>query len=275
MLFEALLVAIGFGVGVFGTLVGAGGGFLLVPILAILQPSLPTPAITAVSLAVVAMNATSGAIAYGRQGRIDLRSGVPFALATLPGSVIGALVSRSVPRQVFDVVLAGLLIALAVFIAVARDDETRPSAKGGGWGRVRRELVDARGTRYRYDVNVPLGVAMSFAVGFVSSLLGIGGGVIHVPTLVGVLGFPAHIATATSHFTLAIMATAGTATHVLTGDLQDLLLETALLGGGAIVGAQLGARLSARVHGHLIVRALAVSLAFVGVRLGIQGVFGV
>ncbi|MFN2521037.1 MAG: sulfite exporter TauE/SafE family protein [Candidatus Limnocylindria bacterium] len=274
MLFAPLLVLLGLGVGTFGTLVGAGGGFLLVPILAILEPSLPTPAITAVSLAVVAMNATSGAIAYARQGRIDLRSGVPFALATLPGSVIGAIVSRSVPRQIFDVVLAALLIALALFIGLAHDEEARPAAKGGGWGRARRQIVDAGGTRYGYDVNMPLGVAMSFAVGFVSSLLGIGGGVIHVPALVGVLGFPTHIATATSHFTLAIMATAGTATHLAAGDLQDLLIETALLGVGAIVGAQLGARLSARVHGTAIVRALALSLAFVGFRLGIQGLFG-
>ncbi len=275
MLFGPLLVALGLGVGTFGTLVGAGGGFLLVPILAILEPSLPTSAITAVSLAVVAMNATSGAIAYWRQGRIDLRSGVPFALATLPGSVIGAIVSRAVPRHIFDIILAALLIALALFIGVAHDEDARPAASGGGWGRARRDIVDAGGTRYRYRVNLPLGVVMSFAVGLVSSLLGIGGGVIHVPAMVGLLGFPTHIATATSHFTLAIMASTGTATHLLTGDLQGLLLQAALIGVGAIVGAQIGARLSARVHGIVIVRALAVSLAFVGLRLGIQGLFGV
>ncbi len=267
-------MALGLGVGVFGTLVGAGGGFLLVPVLAILEPSLPTATITAISLAVVAMNATSGAIAYGRQGRIDLRSGIPFALATLPGSVIGALVSRMVPRHVFDIVLASMLIALAIFIGFAHDEDAQRAGEGGGRGRVWREIVDAAGTRYRYRVNMPIGVAMSFAVGFVSSLLGIGGGVIHVPALVGLLGFPTHIATATSHFTLAVMASSGTATHLFTGDLQDMLLQTALLGVGAIVGAQFGARLSARVHGVVIVRALAVSLAFVGVRLGLQGIFG-
>ena len=59
--------------GTFGTLVGAGGGFLLVPLLALLEPTLPTNDVTAMSLAVVAMNATSGAIAYARQRRLTFR----------------------------------------------------------------------------------------------------------------------------------------------------------------------------------------------------------
>ncbi len=275
MLFGPLLVLLGLGVGTFGTLVGAGGGFLLVPILAILEPWLPTPAITAVSLAVVAMNATSGAIAYGRQRRIDLRSGVPFAVATLPGGVIGAVLTATLPRRPFDVALALLLIGLAIFTVVSHDDAGPSVSPGARWGRVLRDFVDARGERYRYSVDVPLGIGISFAVGFLSSLLGIGGGPFHVPALVGVLGFPAHIAVATSTFTLGIMSLAGTATHVVRGDLDGLLLQTALLGAGAVIGAQLGARLSARVGGIVIVRALAVALVFVGVRLGVQGILGV
>ena len=275
MLFGVLLVVLGLGVGTLGTLVGAGGGFLLVPILAIVEPSLPTPAITAVSLAVVAMNATSGAIAYGRLRRIDLRSGVPFALATLPGGVIGALLTSTIPRRPFDVALALLLIGLAIFIVASGDDAAPAPPRERRWGRAMRDIVDAGGERYRYSVDLPLGIGISFAVGFVSSLLGIGGGPIHVPALVAVLGFPAHIAVATSTFTLGAMSLAGTGTHLLRGDLDGLLGQTALLAVGAIVGAQLGARLSARVRGVVIVRVLAAALAFVGVRLGIQGMLGV
>lgn len=273
MLDPIWLLVIGFGVGTFGTLVGAGGGFLLVPLLALLEPLLPTEAITAISLGVVAFNATSGAIAYARQRRIDYRSGLPFALATLPGSVIGVLVVRFVARQVFDLIFAVMLVALAVFLVVSHEDEPTVAPEGGGWGHALRRLRDHAGVEYVYRVNVPLGVAVSAGVGFLSSFLGIGGGVIHVPALVGLLRFPPHIATATSHFVLAIMATVGTGVHLAAGDLTGLLGQTVILGIGAVLGAQLGARLSSHVHGVLIVRILAVSLVFVGVRLALQALF--
>src|SRR5439155_10223814 len=269
-----LLILVGAGVGTFGTLVGAGGGFLLVPLLALLEPPLPTNDVTAMSLAVVAMNATSGAIAYARQRRIDYRSGVIFAIATLPGSVGGALASRLVARPIFDLVFASLLIGLAIFVVVTHEEDPEPAPEGT-WGYAQRELVDARGTEYRYSANILLGVAISVAVGFASSLLGIGGGVIHVPALVGLLGFPTHVATATSHFVLAIMATVATGTHLLEGDLSGLLPQTVLLGAGAIVGAQVGARFSERVRGRHIVQTLAVSLIFVGLRLGAQALFAI
>ncbi len=275
MLAPVWLLVIGFGVGTFGTLVGAGGGFLLVPLLALLEPTLPAESITSISLAVVAMNASSGAIAYARQRRIDFRSGIAFAIATLPGSIAGALLTRTVSRSAFDAIFAVMLVALAVFIVVSHEDEPEAAPEGGGWGHVLRELTDRSGNDYRYHVNVPLGVALSLGVGFVSSFLGIGGGVIHVPALVGLLRFPPHIATATSHFVLAIMATVGTGTHIVAGDFGDLGGQAVLLGIGAIAGAQLGARISGRVHGVVIVRVLAVSLVFVGVRLGAQALFGV
>ena len=275
MLAPIWLLIIGFGVGAFGTLVGAGGGFLLVPLLALLEPTLPAEAITAVSLAAVAMNAGSGAIAYARQRRIDYRSGFPFAIATLPGSVGGSLLTRAVSRPVFDLLFAILLIALAAFVVIAHEDEPKGAPEGGGWGHVLRELRDRAGTDYRYRVNMPLGIGLSLAVGLVSSFLGIGGGVIHVPALVGLLRFPPHVATATSHFVLAIMATVGTGTHIVAGDLSGLGAQAILIGIGAIAGAQLGARISGRVHGVFIVRALAVSLVFVGLRLGAQALFGV
>ncbi|GAC1701833.1 MAG: sulfite exporter TauE/SafE family protein [Candidatus Limnocylindrales bacterium] len=277
MLPDPLLILLGIAVGTFGTLVGAGGGFVLVPLLAILEPALATAAITGVSLAVVAMNATSGALAYARDRRIDYRSGILFALATLPGSILGALATKFLERRFFDIAFALLLLGLAVLL-IRRGEPTAHAEPADGIVATRwhpqRDLTDRAGTRHRYRVHLPLGVAVSFVVGFASSLLGIGGGVIHVPVLIGVLGFPTHIATATSHFVLAIMATAGTVTHVLGGDLDGLARQTILLGVGAVVGAQIGARLSTRVHGLLIVRALAVALAVVGLRLGAQSLFG-
>ena len=275
MLAAAGFVALGIGIGTLGTLIGAGGGFILLPILAILSPQEPTGTLTATSLAVVAANATSGAIAYGRQRRIDLRSGLAFAIATLPGSVAGALLARSIPRGPFDVAFAVVLVALAVVVVRARPDQGPPAPEGRAWGSTPRELVDAAGVVHRYQVNLPLGIAISFVVGFASSLLGVGGGFIHVPALIAVLGFPVHIATATSHFVLAIMATVATGTHIAAGDLADVWSRALYLAIGAVAGAQLGARLSTTVRGAVIVRLLAGALVIVALRLAAQGLLGI
>jgi uncharacterized protein len=224
---------------------------------------------------VVAANATSGAIAYGRQGRIDLRSGGLFALATLPGSIGGVLLARAIPRGPFDVAFALVLLALALVVVRVRSDLGPAAPEGRAWGQVSRELVDADGKVHRYRVHLPLGMAISFVIGFASSLLGIGGGFIHVPTLIAVLGFPVHIATATSHFVLAITASVGTATHLLAGDLATTWPRTVAIALGAVAGAQVGARLSRRVQGVLIVRILALALVVVALRLAAQGLLGV
>jgi uncharacterized membrane protein YfcA len=106
---------------------------------------------------------------------------------------------------------------------------------------------------------------LSFGVGFLSSILGIGGGIIHVPALITLFDFPAHIATATSHFILALSAATGTLSHVALGHVQ--LGPGIAMALGAIAGAQVGGALSHRVHGTWIVRGLAAALTLVGLRL--------
>ena len=106
-------------------------------------------------------------------------------------------------------------------------------------------------------------------MGFVSSFLGIGGGVVHVPLLVTVLGFPTHVATATSHFVLTWMALVATLTHVAAGTFHGGvgLRRAAALSVGVVFGAQLGAVLSQKLSGTVIQRLLAVGLLVLGVRL--------
>ena len=82
------LIPLGFMVGAYGTLIGAGGGFVLVPFLLILYPHETAETITAISLAVVFFNALSGSIAYARMRRIEYRSGLIFSAATIPGAIL-------------------------------------------------------------------------------------------------------------------------------------------------------------------------------------------
>jgi uncharacterized protein len=260
-----LLCLLGFGVGIFGTLVGAGGGFILTPVLLLVYPNSTPAVITGISLIVVFFNAGSGSIAYARQHRIDYRSGLVFAACTLPGSVVGVLLANKISRPTFDVIMGVVLGALAVWLLQGREEphEHRP---GRG---VLRVISDASGTEYRYRANVVLGAVLSVGVGFISSFLGIGGGVVHVPLLVAVLGFPTHIATATSHFVLAIMALVATLTHVFDGTFHHAvgLRRAAALSVGVVFGAQLGARLSQRLGSQMIQRLLAGGLLALSIRL--------
>jgi uncharacterized membrane protein YfcA len=260
-------------VAAFGTLVGAGGGFVLVPVLLLLYPDKDPATITSMSLLVVCANTTSGSIAYARQGRIDYRSGAAFVIATLPGAIAGALVVGYIPRKAFDAIFSGLLIVIGV-VLMLRSQESAIVEPVTGRTVVRRELTDRAGNTFHYSFHMWKGIAISSGVGFLSSLLGIGGGIIHVPMMATVLHFPVHVAAATSHFVLAWVAAEGTTVHLVTGDLSwdRSLAQALLIALGAIPGAQVGALLSHRLHGGLIIRALAGALILVGVRLALAAV---
>lgn len=259
------LLLLGVVIGAYGTLVGAGGGFLLVPVL-LLGFGFGAPEAAGTSLTVVFLNALSGTLGYWRQHRIDYWSGLRFAAATVPGSVAGAYLSTFFTTRLFSLVFGILLLLLAAFLVVRPLRRTSARLRGqASPGYTHRTLVDTWGERFEWSYDLPRALLLSFGVGFLSSILGIGGGIIHVPAMVLLFAFPAHVATATSHFVLAISALVGAASHLWLGHVR--LLEAAELGIGVSVGAQIGARLARRVHDLWLVRALAVALVLVGLRL--------
>jgi uncharacterized membrane protein YfcA len=265
-----VLIGIGLIVGCLGTLIGAGGGFILVPVLLFLYPSLQPESITAVSMAIVACNAISGTAAYARAGRIDYRAGMQFSLFTIPGSILGVIATRYIPKYLFTIFFGALLIGLACYLLLKKSrKEERDGIPAGEDGLQVRTLTDKNGETYHYAYNRYLGWGISLVVGFISPILGIGGGIIHVPALINWLRFPVHIATATSHFILAIMSVVSVIVHVIQGSYNDPMIFRLVtyLGIGAILGAQSGAWFSHRVRGRAIEKALAVSLGLVGIRI--------
>ncbi len=267
-----ILFLLGCLVGTVGTLIGAGGGFVLVPILILTHPDMRPEIITAISMAIVAANAISGSVAYARSGRIDYRAGILFALFTIPGSILGVYTVDYIPKYAFHLIFGVLLILLSVLLFISKDKKTVPRTSKVHADKTRlveHHLTDRAGLHYIFQYNPYIGILISIVVGYLSPLLGIGGGIIHVPALVNWLNFPVYIATATSHFILAIMSSVSVITHIVKGNYNDpfVLKMVFSMGAGAIVGAQFGAVLSHRIKGSSIIRALAICLGLVGLRI--------
>jgi uncharacterized membrane protein YfcA len=267
----AWYIPIGFFVGTYGTMIGVGGGFLIVPLLMFLFPQDSPSAIAAASLAIIFANSASGTFAYARMRRIGYKTGILFALATIPGAFLGADITAFIPRREFGAIFGGLVVAAAAFLAVSRglrrrerpasDHPPRPARK------IVETVVDGNGTSHPLAYNLPLGMGLSLLIGTLSSLVGIGGGLLHVPLLTYLFGFPMHIATATSHFVLVFTSLAGVAMHLIDGTWPRHLLRDASLAVGVVGGAQLGAFLSRKISTPWIVVGLAIALGLVGIRL--------
>lgn len=267
MLEYLMFAGIGILIGTYGTLIGAGGGFILMPILLILFPERSAEMLTSISLAVVFFNAASGSYAYIRMKRVDYKAAFIFAAATIPGAVIGALSTAYINRTIFNYVFFALLTIMGVYLFIKPVRILNPNKKHPST-HTTSVITDEEGVTHTYSYNMKTGIFLSIGVGYLSSLLGIGGGIIHVPAMVNLLNFPVHIATATSHTVLAIMALAGTIAHIIQGsfDKQSYFITIAVAI-GAVIGAQAGARLSNKVHGKWIIRGLALALIIVAVRI--------
>jgi hypothetical protein len=252
LLLPLVLIALGLFVGAYGTLIGVGGALVLVPVLLVLYPHATPQAITAVSLLIVLINSIGGTIAYARQKRIDYRNGLIFAAGTFPGVLLGIWTLQFVSRSLFSLIFGLVMIVISTLL-VFRSEPARVANSVDG----------------SYRCNRPLGFVLSIGAGYLAGLLGIGGGIIHVPVMVYIMCFPTHVATATSHFILIFTSATGTLTHLGQGTFGSDWWIVAWLAAGVVVGSQLGARLSKRVHGTVLIRLLAIALAITGLRLAI------
>ena len=170
------LILLGLGTGAYGVLVGAGGGFILGPALLIFFDMEPR-IVAGTALALVAVNSISGSQAYRRMGLVDYRSGLLFAAAAIPGSVLAPFVLTAVAAGTFRILFGILLIALAaqmVFwsrVPETTSDRTRPRVKA----MVRsRRITAVSGQVFQYEFNEALGTSFNFVLGFISSFFGDG-----------------------------------------------------------------------------------------------------
>jgi len=237
----ALLLAGGIA-SVLGSIVGLGGGFIAVPLLRLFFHFGPAAA-AATSLVLVFANTASASIAFLRQKRIALELVAPIALAAIPGSVAGAVLATHVSGRIFDFLYAGLLIVIA--IDVLRRAKRPPAG-----------LTDQPRPVRRRNLLPWLGAGA--LIGLVSSLFGIGGGVVAVPLLMYFTKRPLLIVTATSTAIIALTAPVGIIVYGLAGDIEWPPALT--MAGGGLAGGLLGARLASRISSAQLSLILAVTM---------------
>jgi len=239
-----ILIAVSFAAGTLGSLLGLGGGFIIVPALTFM--SFNPYQIASTSLFAVFSTSASSTLAYAKQKRIDYSLGIKFALIAIPGAILGAYISDFITMQSFKLYFGLVLIGTSVYIL-------KKSA-----------LVEEHKASHSSAV-MAFCYTASFFAGILSSLFGIGGGVIFVPMMVALLGMSMHISAPTSQFIFLISSIAGLASHIALGH-PDYLLALILVI-GAFAGAQLGAKVSLWVKEKLLQKLLSISLFAVAARL--------
>lgn len=228
---------------VLGSIVGLGGGFIAVPFLRLFFGFAPGLA-AATSLVLVFANTASASVTFVRHKLVAFDLVVPIALAAVPGSIAGALVASRVSGRIFDLLYAAMLTLIALDI-VRR--AKRPAAA---------ELAIREIPGSRRSLAGWLGAGV--VIGLVSSLFGIGGGVVAVPLLMYFTKRPLQMITATSTAIIALTAPVGIVVYALAHDIQWTPALT--MGAGGLAGGLLGARLASRVSSTALSLLLAAAM---------------
>lgn len=238
----AFLVAVG--AGGFGSLVGIGGGLIIVPVLSI---GLGHDVKTAIAASLIGVIATSLSASprYIRSGLADRRLGMLLLVAAALGGLTGGLTSGLLDGAVLSLLFGLLLtaVALQMLHQIRRPSQAPPIDDAEGGGFITSYVEPTSGETVPYQAKrVAPATAVSFAAGNVSGLLGVGGGIINVPTMNLLMHVPIRVAMTTSTYMLAATAATSAFVHFTSGQLDPLLTAPVAL--GVIVGARAGARLS-------------------------------
>jgi uncharacterized membrane protein YfcA len=220
MIDQLWLIPLGFAAGLLGSMIGLGGGIIVVPVLTFL--GFPPTAAASNSLFAALSNAIASTISYSKQKRIEYPLGIKLGLLSIPGTVLGALISTDVAPDVFKILFGFVLIASAAYIFLRKKIETREKI-------ISKQMMI-------------FAIGASFFAGIISSFFGIGGGIIFVPLMVVGMGMAMKKAAPTSQMILLFASLSGVIVHSLLG--HPDFLQAGLLAIGSFIGGLVGARLS-------------------------------
>ncbi|MBB3112599.1 hypothetical protein FHS18_004700 [Paenibacillus phyllosphaerae] len=270
MLEIALLLLLGLLASVFGSIVGLGGGIIIVPSLVLLGTKLTGSEIdhaTAVgtSLVVLIVTALASTLSYAKKKRVDFKSGWLLFITSGPAAMVGSALTSSLKDGVFQLVF-GIFMLLMAALLVARD-YMKPITKQ--WP-IERTFIDGDGTVHTYGYAIAPALAVGALVGLVSGLFGIGGGSLFVPVMVLLFRFPPHLATATSMFVIFLSSILGSGVHAYLGETNWWIVL--MLVPGAYIGGKLGAYIASRMSGKGLLWLLRVTLVLLAGQLIIEGI---
>ncbi|WP_099159995.1 sulfite exporter TauE/SafE family protein [Virgibacillus ndiopensis] len=256
-----------------GSLIGLGGGVILIPSLLFLNQlsdafTWATPqTIVGISLVVMIFTALSSTISYFKEGRVDYKTGLLFLAGSIPGGVFGSWLNQFIDADDFSVYFGFLMVVLSMLFLLKRKSPLSNKELTSNHKALRTFHIGEE--TYHYTVSFSAAFALSLIVGVISGLFGIGGGSIMVPAMIILFGMPVHIATATSMFMILFISTISASTHIVLGHISWEYVFFFIP--GAWMGGKLGAKTNQLLKGQTLEWILRILLVIIGLRLILEG----
>lgn len=254
--------------GIFGSMVGLGGGVVVIPALTLL---LGVDIHFAIGASIVAIIGTSSGAAstYVKDKVTNLRVGMFLELASASGAMIGAAIAAYVNSTALELVFGAILLVTLVptLMKIGEDIPKSPELKGlsktlGLTG----SYTETDGSLIRYNATRPVsGLTGTVAAGVVSGLLGVGGGAFKVLSMDLAMKLPMKVSTTTSNFMIGVTAAASAGIYFARGDVDPLIIAPVAL--GILIGAAVGARLLLRSRNPTVRKIFAIVLAVTAVQM--------
>ncbi|MDH4223879.1 MAG: sulfite exporter TauE/SafE family protein [candidate division Zixibacteria bacterium] len=259
-----LMAGVGVLAGLYGSILGLGGGVLLVPILTLFF-KIPIHSAIGTSLLCVIATSSTAATSYVQNKLADVRLGMTLELATTLGAICGGIIAGFFHGNVLSVIFSFILLYSAISMLSKKENENKDMQLSSN-GTMRNAPT---GTSYQVK-NLPAGLGLSFLAGNFSGLLGIGGGVIKVPAMYLFMGIPLKIATATSNFMIGVTACAGAFIYYFRGDIDILISGISIL--GIFLGARIGSRIIYKIKTEYIRIAFIIILFYLFLEMFFKGI---
>jgi len=262
-----VLVALGTGVGFLSGMFGVGGGFLMTPLLVF--TGIPSTVAVATTLSHVTASSMSGALAQWRKRAIDFTMAGVMLVGGIGGTLFGVWLFALMRRQgQMDLIVALTYVLMLGSIGTIMLRESlaalRAYRSGATVSRrpVNRGWIQALPFKMRFRqsrlyISVLPPIAIGFAVGALSAIMGIGGGFIVVPAMIYLLRMPTKVVMGTSLVQIIAVTSITTVLQATSNYAVDIVLALLLVSGG-VVGAQLGVRAGAKLRGEQLRMLLAL-----------------
>lgn len=272
-----VLLAIGGVVGFLSGLFGVGGGFLITPLL--IFYNIPPPIAVATGANQVVASSFSGALAHVKRGTLDFKLATVLLVGGIVGSSLGAVVFAVLRRMgQLDLIVSLLYVALLGTVGgmmlaeslramrKARSGQPQTLRKPGQHNWIHRLPWKMRFRASKLYVSVIPVVGIGATIGFLASIMGVGGGFIMVPALIYLLKVPTNVVVGTSLFQIIFVGAYTTIIHAVANQTVDIVLAFLLMLGG-VAGAQYGARAGQRLRGEQLRALLGALVVAVALRL--------